>query len=119
MAMPRSPAANSYRTRMTSWTKSSGKQKKRFCGASYPIQMSVRNRTLVLTPDARRDIRGILNHSLREWGASQRKTYKSQLDQGMKQLLQFPHRGPARDDISPGLRGLVIGAHIVCYRIDD
>lgn len=81
--------------------------------------MSLRRLALVVSPDARRDIRSLLMYSQQQWGQEQRKTYKSNLDRAMKQLLQFPDRGPARDDISPGLRNLVVDAHIVYYRVTD
>jgi plasmid stabilization system protein ParE len=80
---------------------------------SCQIQMSVRRRDLDLTSDARHDLQDILNYSQREWGKQQGRTYKSNLDRASKQLVEFPYRGPARDDVSPGLRGLVVDAHIV------
>lgn len=34
-------------------------------------------------------------------------------------LADHPHAGPARDDIAPGVRHLVIGEYLTLYRIVD
>ena len=81
--------------------------------------MSVRKLAHIISPDARQDIRSLLMYSEQQWGKEQRRSYKSSLDNAMKQLTRFSYRAPARDDVAPGLRGLVVGAHIVYYRVTD
>jgi toxin ParE1/3/4 len=34
-------------------------------------------------------------------------------------LSQFPERGSPRDDLSPGIRMLVEGKHLIFYRVDN
>jgi len=66
--------------------------------------MSVRRLALVISPDARQDIRSLLMYSQQQWGREQRRTYKSNLDRAMKQLIRSR---------------TVVGAHIVYYRVTD
>ncbi|HEY7032193.1 MAG TPA: type II toxin-antitoxin system RelE/ParE family toxin [Thermomicrobiales bacterium] len=81
--------------------------------------MSARRRRLTFTPEARQDIRDILIYTEGRWGKRQRSTYKTKLDQGIQILVRYPYRGQARDDVSPGLRGLLVEAHTVYYRVED
>jgi toxin ParE1/3/4 len=81
--------------------------------------MSARRRRLIFTPEARQDIRDILLYTEGRWDKRQRSIYKAKLDQGMQILHRFPFRGEARDDVSLGLRGLLVEAHLIYYRVDD
>jgi toxin ParE1/3/4 len=81
--------------------------------------MSSRSRQFILAPEARQDLRGILLYTERRWDKRQRSAYKARLDHAMRELARFPNLGRARDDISPGLRGFPVEAHIIFYRVDD
>jgi toxin ParE1/3/4 len=81
--------------------------------------MSTRKYRLVLTPEAKQDMRDILLHTGRRWGKLQRRTYKTKLDQAIRGLTDFPYRGRAEDDISVGLHALPIEAHVIYYRVAD
>jgi toxin ParE1/3/4 len=81
--------------------------------------MSVPERRLVITAGARRDLRGILRFTERRWGSGQKATYKARLDEAMHGLLVHPFRGQPRDDLSSGLHGLTVSAHIVFYRVSE
>ena len=81
--------------------------------------MSARSRQLILAPGAKRDFRDILMFTERRWGKEQRSRYKAKLDHGLRDLVRFPGRGPSRDDVSPGLRGLPVEAHVIYYRVDE
>jgi toxin ParE1/3/4 len=37
----------------------------------------------------------------------------------MHELTRFPNLGRARNDISRGLRGRPVQAHVIYYRVDD
>ncbi|PKQ08243.1 MAG: plasmid stabilization protein [Alphaproteobacteria bacterium HGW-Alphaproteobacteria-11] len=39
------------------------------------------------------------------------------LDEACRKLAEHPRSGPARHDIRPGLRYLVVDAHLILYRI--
>jgi len=81
--------------------------------------MSARKRRLILAPEAKRDLRDILLYTGRRWDTDQRSRYKAKLDHALRDLIQFPARGPSRDDISTGLRGLPVEAHVIFYRVDE
>lgn len=81
--------------------------------------MSVRNRRIVLAPEARQDLRDILLYTERRWDKQQRVAYKSKLNQAIRALGRYPYRGRERDDVSAGLRGIPIEAHVIFYRVDE
>lgn len=74
---------------------------------------------MIVAPEARADLRDILRFTARRWGKEQRAAYKAKLDAAMRGLLTYPNRGHPRDDLSPGLRALLVEAHVVYYRTDD
>ena len=39
------------------------------------------------------------------------------MSEAIDHLLSHPELGPSRDDISPGLRNLRIGQHVMFYRV--
>jgi len=41
------------------------------------------------------------------------------VDRKVEQLRTVPFRGKARDDLSPGLRSVVIGDYLLFYRVSD
>lgn len=77
------------------------------------------SRRLNLSPEAKQDIRDILMFTERRWDKNQRSRYKAKLDQTLRDLIRFPARGRSRDDVSPGLRGLPVEAHVIYYRVDE
>jgi plasmid stabilization system protein ParE len=46
----------------------------------------------------------------RRWDKHQRIVYKNRLDRALRDLIRFPNRGQARDDI---LRGRSVEAHVI------
>lgn len=81
--------------------------------------MSAHKRRLVVAPEARQDLRDILLYTESRWDKRQVSTYKSKLDQAIHGLISFPFRGEAQDDISFGLRGLLVELHVIYYRVTD
>ncbi|CAA9530090.1 MAG: hypothetical protein AVDCRST_MAG73-822 [uncultured Thermomicrobiales bacterium] len=81
--------------------------------------MPVRNRRLILLPEAGRDVQAALHFTRERWGARQRSKYRSLLYDAMRGLIAYPELGPARDDLFPGCRSLPTGQHTVYYRITD
>ena len=76
-------------------------------------------RKLVVSPRAEDDLRRLLATSRVMWGEEQRDVYVERLTAAMSELLVHPYLGRARDDLSPGLRGLRSGAHVIYYRSDE
>jgi toxin ParE1/3/4 len=81
--------------------------------------MSARRRRLVIRPDAREDLRQILLYTQERWGEEQRRRYRARMYQAMRSLLDYPERGPARDEYFPGCRGLSAEQHIVFYLLTN
>jgi toxin ParE1/3/4 len=76
------------------------------------------SREVVISPEARRDIRSILRYTLRDWGIEKRDAYASRLKKSIDELSVFPMIGIARDDVAQGLRTLKSGHHLIYYRLD-
>jgi toxin ParE1/3/4 len=81
--------------------------------------MSAPDRRVVFTPDARADFTSILLHSADQWGDRQRDIYAERLTSAIHDLARFPHLGPAREDLSPGLRSHRVEQHVVFYRVGN
>ena len=72
---------------------------------------------LIVSPEARRDLRSILRYTERKWGSSQRDDYADRIVTAMNDLATFPELGATRDDISMGLRARSVGHHLILYRL--
>jgi toxin ParE1/3/4 len=59
-----------------------------------------------------------LQYTLETWGRAQRDRYRSELLGVLQQLTELPFRGPARDDLRPGYRSLVIDQYVAFYRVE-
>ncbi len=65
---------------------------------------------------AERDLLGIAEYTLRTWGADQAVVYMDALEACCQSLADHPELGRACDDISPRLRRMEHGRHVVFYR---
>ena len=72
-----------------------------------------------MTLEARQDLRDTLLYTRSRWDRRQVGISKAKLDRAMRELTRFPYRGEAHDDVSAGLRGLLVEAHIIYYRLSD
>lgn len=81
--------------------------------------MSARRLRRTLKPRAQDDVRDALHDTRQQWGADQRRRYRDRLYGVMRQLLDFPELGQARDDLFPGCRGLRAKHHVIFYRIAE
>ena len=77
------------------------------------------NRKLVVSARAEDDLRRLLATSRVMWGEEQRDAYAERLTAAVQHLLAHPYLGRARDDLSPGLRALPAGSHMIYYRSDE
>ena len=76
-------------------------------------------RKLEFTARAEDDLRLLLANSLMIWGEERRDAYAERLIAAMHELLVHPHLGRAREDLSPGLRGLLAESHVIYYLADE
>jgi toxin ParE1/3/4 len=81
--------------------------------------MSARKRRLALTHNAQRDFRSLLANTERQWGISQRHTYRQRILEAFAELVEFPDMGPARPDLGQEVRTFRVGQHVVVYQPSD
>jgi toxin ParE1/3/4 len=79
--------------------------------------MSPRRR-LFRTRRARQDLIDIWDHIAAD-NAKAADAVLDRIDKSCLGLLDHPHLGPARDDIRPGLRYLIVGDYVILYRVLD
>lgn len=77
--------------------------------------MSSRKRTVVLTDQAKADLKDILNFTAREWGREQRSAYRRLIRDATSTLASSPSLGRARDDLFAGLRSYPARSHMLYY----
>lgn len=74
--------------------------------------------TLILSPEAEKDILTALEYTQDTWGKAQADIYSADLDAGLKLLAGNPHIGRERSDISPKHRSFPIKKHIAVYFVE-
>ena len=73
---------------------------------------------IIVLPAARDDPRDIWRFGVITWGEAQADRYSDTLDAAINGLDVLPYRGPAADEVSQGLRRLVVRSHVVFYRVE-
>lgn len=63
-------------------------------------------------------MRSILAYTRQQWGENQRNIYRETLNQSIESLRTYPELGPVREDLPSDIRGLVVGQHILFYRLE-
>jgi toxin ParE1/3/4 len=76
-------------------------------------------RRLQWSDAARADLSKIARWSESRWGREQRVRYVAQLRARLSLLRDHPELGPEHGADRPGLRKLIVGAHLAFYRHDD
>ena len=72
---------------------------------------------LSVAPAARDDLADIYRYGCSHWGAARTTDYLRYLQEQIWQLLTFPEKGIARDELFPALRSLPVKSHVVFYRL--
>ena len=75
-----------------------------------------RRRRLFRSRRARQDLIDIWDHIAAD-NPDAADVLLDRIDEGCLGLAEHPRLGPARDDIRPGLRYLIVGDYIILYRI--
>jgi toxin ParE1/3/4 len=74
---------------------------------------------LVVSGAARADLRAISRYGEREWGAARAKQYLGAIQSRFEWLLGAPEAGPSRRDIAAEYRSLLVGRHLIFYRVEE
>ena len=72
---------------------------------------------ILLSPLAERDLIGIWQYSLAQWGEAQADRYLDELEEGFRRLARNPELGASRENIRQGYRVLFIRSHAVYYKV--
>ena len=72
---------------------------------------------VLLSPLAERDLIGIWQYSLAQWGEAQADRYLDELEEGFQRLARNPELGTSREHIRHGYRVLFIRSHAVYYKV--
>lgn len=72
---------------------------------------------LEFTQDANADLDGIWTYSLGVWGAVTAADYLDRIADSTEALARGDLSGRAADAVRPGLRRLVVGSHVIWFRI--
>lgn len=69
-----------------------------------------------LSPRAQRDLEGIFDYSLAEWGLEQALHYTDMIATACTNLAAAPLRAQDCSDIRPGYRRWGVGQHVIYFR---
>lgn len=75
-------------------------------------------RDLIRAPEAILDLNAALAY-LHQCSESAAVALADAVDRKCEQLRTVPFQGRARDDLSPGLRSVLVGDHLLFYRVSD
>ena len=78
--------------------------------------MARRSPHFQFTDKAERDLDGIINYTVQEWGVSQANTYLDGLESRAQLLAENPDLGTARETLSEGLLSFPYERHILYYK---
>jgi toxin ParE1/3/4 len=79
---------------------------------------SPNNYILILSEDARADIKGILSYTLQSWGEDQQIKYSAMLDAALQTIQSAPTKGRRHPKLSEVFRYHHVGRHYIVYRLD-
>ena len=74
--------------------------------------------SLKLTKDARSDLSDIRRYTIKQFGESQYRAYRSRLETGLQHLIERPEIGFKVDELEAGYRCFAVQRHRIFYRID-
>jgi toxin ParE1/3/4 len=74
---------------------------------------------VIILPDAEADILDIWYHTIERWGFSQAVKYDTSIQERIEGLAAGRTVSRRADEVSPGLRRVEVGRHVVFFREDD
>lgn len=75
--------------------------------------------TLVISMAAKQDLEGIYHFSLENWGVNQAEHYLTCFKTKLSELSNNPNIGQKRQDLLTNTRSILVGHHIIFYRISS
>ena len=81
--------------------------------------MSARRHRLVLTSEARSDLRDIYAYSERQWGKAQSHEYERLISRTLDNLINYLHLGRARPEYGPGILSFPVQQHAIIYAVTE
>lgn len=72
---------------------------------------------LTVTHAARGDLKAIARYTEKEWGGTRREQYLTAIRDRFSDLLTHPLLGTGRGDLAPDCRSLLVGRHVIFYRV--
>ena len=73
--------------------------------------------SFLLRPEAVCDLEEIWNYTIRAWDAEQAESYLRLLNRGFEKLVNDPELGSSCDWLREGYRKLLVGRHVVFFRL--
>ena len=64
-------------------------------------------------------MRAALLYTREQWGAEARARYKATIYGSMRELIDFPKIGIARDELYAGSRSRLAGQHVIYYHVAE
>ena len=78
-----------------------------------------RHKGFVLSPKAQDDLGTIWDYTVQRWGADQAERYIKDIQDAVLGLVDGTKPSQPIDDIRPGYRKSLIGAHLLLFRVED
>jgi toxin ParE1/3/4 len=72
-----------------------------------------------LTPKAQKDLDGIWEYSVEQWGAARAERYIRRLKAVLERVAARPESAKACEDIRPGYRRASAGSHIIFFKVGE
>jgi toxin ParE1/3/4 len=80
--------------------------------------MSARKLPVILTDEARDDLRSIALYGLTTWGERQATRYHAEIEKVLASLSRFPRMGRRKDELPGDIRTIGVGHHRILDRVD-
>jgi toxin ParE1/3/4 len=69
-----------------------------------------------LSPSAQRDLDGIFDYTVQQWGLDQALRYTDLIESAFVELAEAPHRSQNCDTVRPGYRRRAVERHFIYFR---
>jgi len=79
--------------------------------------MAMRSDHLLWSNDSDTDLLWIWRYGANEWSPAKADEHLREIKRTCDRLLQHPKLGKARDELSPGIRAILIDPHVAFYRM--
>jgi toxin ParE1/3/4 len=81
--------------------------------------MATRREQLLWSDSAETDLLWIWRYGANKWSPTKADDHLREIKLRCDRLLRSPKLGKARDELSPGIRAILIDPHVVFYRLSD